>query len=73
MGSLVIIAIRRLILGVSSAGIAYTLGVIFFAWESLSYGHAVWHCFVLGGSTCHYVAVLVAVVPTASSWHAHSI
>lgn len=73
MGWLVIVAIKPLIGAVSTAGIAwlvagglaYTLGVIFFAWESLPYGHAVWHCFVLGGSACHYVAVVVAVVPFA--------
>ncbi|HWR15965.1 MAG TPA: hemolysin III family protein [Terriglobales bacterium] len=71
MGWLVLIAIKPLLATVSGAGVAwlvaggvaYTAGVIFFAWESLPYGHAIWHCFVLAGSGCHFAAVLVAVVP----------
>ena len=42
-------------------GMAYSLGVIFYTWKKLPYHHAVWHVFVLGGSICHYVAVLLAV------------
>ena len=43
---------RALILG----GLAYTLGVVFYAWRRLPYNHAVWHCFVLAGSACHFTA-----------------
>ncbi len=43
-------------------GLFYTAGVIFFLWERLPFSHAIWHLFVLGGSTCHYVAVLAYVV-----------
>ena len=39
-------------------GLLYTAGTLFYAWERLRYGHAIWHVFVLGGSICHYVAVL---------------
>jgi hemolysin III len=39
-----------------AGGLCYTLGVIFFAWKSLRFNHAVWHLFVLAGSTCHVVA-----------------
>lgn len=39
-------------------GLVYTLGVVFFVWEKLPYNHAIWHLFVLGGSACHFVAVL---------------
>jgi hemolysin III len=42
-------------------GACYTLGVIFYVWKKLPYHHAIWHLFVLGGSICHYVAVLLAV------------
>jgi len=45
-----------------AGGAAYTLGVIFFAWERLRYGHFVWHLFVLAGSVCHYLAVLLFVI-----------
>jgi hemolysin III len=45
-----------------SGGLAYTLGVIFFVWKR-PFHHAVWHVFVLGGSICHFFAVLLYVVP----------
>jgi len=41
-----------------AGGLSYTVGVVFFAWERLRFGHAVWHLFVLDGSSCHYAAVL---------------
>jgi hemolysin III len=45
-----------------SGGVAYTLGAVVFLFDSkLRYAHFVWHLFVLGGSTCHFFAVL---------WHA---
>lgn len=40
----------------------YSLGVVFFLWEKLPYNHAIWHLFVLAGSVCHYVAVLIALL-----------
>lgn len=40
-----------------AGGLAYTLGVIFFAWRRLPYNHAIWHLFVLAGSMCHVIAV----------------
>ena len=42
---------------IAAGGAFYTVGVIFYRWESLPYHHAIWHLFVLGGSICHYVAV----------------
>jgi hemolysin III len=45
-----------------AGGVAYTLGAVVFLFDSkLRYAHFVWHLFVLGGSTCHFFAVL---------WHA---
>jgi hemolysin III len=42
-----------------AGGLFYTGGVVFYATDKrLRYGHAVWHLFVLAGSTCHYFAVL---------------
>jgi hemolysin III len=39
-------------------GILYTVGVVFYVWRSLPYGHGIWHLFVLGGSIMHFFAVL---------------
>jgi len=44
-------------------GLAYSVGVIFYLWRRLPFGHAVWHLFVVGGSTFHFFSVLFYVVP----------
>ena len=44
-------------------GIAYTLGVVFYAWERLPFNHAVWHLFVRAGSACHFSCVVGYVIP----------
>lgn len=49
-----------------AGGIAYTAGVVFFATDSrVRYGHFVWHLFVLGGTVCHFFAVLWYATPRA--------
>jgi hemolysin III len=40
-----------------AGGLAYSLGVVFYAWRR-PYHHAIWHAFVLAGSAFHYAAVL---------------
>jgi hemolysin III len=41
-----------------AGGLAYTVGVIFFVFDSrIRYSHAVWHGFVAMGTACHFVAV----------------
>lgn len=40
-------------------GVAYTLGTPFYQMERFRYSHAVWHGFVMAGSACHVVAVMV--------------
>ena len=47
----------------AAGGAAYTVGVIFYALKKIPYMHAVWHLFVLGGSLCHYFAVLLYLAP----------
>ena len=47
-----------------AGGISYSVGVIFYSWRRLPYHHAIWHLFVLGGSTAHFFAVLLNVLPT---------
>jgi hemolysin III len=46
-----------------AGGMAYTLGIVFFALDRLRYFHALWHLFVLAGSVAHYFAILFYVVP----------
>ena len=41
-----------------AGGMAYTVGVVFYALERLRYFHFIWHLFVIAGSACHFVAVL---------------
>ncbi len=69
MGWLVVIAIEPIIEAVPAAGLGwlmigglcYTGGVVFFLWENLPYNHAIWHLFVIAGSVCHYIAILLYV------------
>jgi len=42
-----------------SGGIAYTAGILFYHWERLRYSHFIWHLFVIAGTACHFVAVLL--------------
>jgi hemolysin III len=70
MGWLVLIALVPLVQAVSPAGLAwlvaggvlYTLGTLFYHRESLPYSHAIWHGFVLAGSSCHFAAVAVEML-----------
>ncbi|HEX3071072.1 MAG TPA: hemolysin III family protein [Thermoanaerobaculia bacterium] len=66
MGWLVVIAIQPLraampsrgIVWLAAGGLAYTLGIVFFALSKhVVHAHGVWHLCVIGGSACHYVAV----------------
>jgi hemolysin III len=65
MGWLALVAIRPLQAHVAPAGLAwlfvgglcYSIGVVFYHWERLRYGHSVWHLFVLAGSACHFWSV----------------
>ena len=73
MGWVVIIAIKPLLaalplgglLWLVAGGLAYSLGVIFYAWEKLPYHHAIWHGFVLAGSFFHFFAVFFHVTTVA--------
>lgn len=42
-----------------AGGLSYTAGAVVFLFDSrVRYAHFVWHLFVLGGSACHFFAVL---------------
>jgi len=66
MGWLILIAVKPLWLRVPAwglfwllaGGIAYTVGVVFYAAKRVCYSHFVWHLFVITGTACHFIAVL---------------
>jgi hemolysin III len=72
MGWLGVVAIKPMLAHVPSdslvwllaGGLAYTVGVIFYAWKRLPYHHMIWHMFVMAGSALHYVAILHCVFVT---------
>jgi hemolysin III len=49
-----------------AGGVAYTAGILFFAFDWKPYFHGTWHIFVLAGSVAHYFAILFYVVPKGS-------
>lgn len=67
MGWLIILAVVPLITIIGTTGFSwllasgmlYTAGLLFYAKDTVwRHAHGVWHLFVIGGSMCHYVAVL---------------
>lgn len=44
-----------------AGGLSYTAGVAFYLLKKVPFAHMVWHLFVLGGSVCHFLAVLLFV------------
>ncbi len=66
MGWVIVIAIKPLIANMEHAGLmllaagglCYTGGVVFYIDKRRAWTHPVWHLCVLGGSVCHYFAVL---------------
>jgi len=73
MGWVVIVAIKPLMASVApggltllvAGGLAYTVGAVFYVWKRLPFHHAIWHLFVLAGSTLHFFAILFYVIPLA--------
>jgi hemolysin III len=70
-GWLILVAIKPLVDAVPrggiwllvAGGVCYTSGIVFYRWHRLRYHHAIWHTFVLGGSICHFLAVLLFLLP----------
>lgn len=66
MGWMFIFAIIPLINNLSGTSLTflflgggfYSLGVIFYVWRNLKYGHGIWHLFVLAGSIMHFFSVI---------------
>lgn len=77
MGWLSLLVVRPLSMSLPPAamswlmagGVVYTLGAVIFAterprlWPGVFSAHELWHCFVLGGSACHFVLMLCYVAP----------
>jgi hemolysin III len=70
MGWMVVIAGKPLLAAIEpgglwlllAGGLAYTLGTVFYVLKGVPYMHAVWHLWVIGGSVCHVLAVLLFVM-----------
>ena len=75
MGWLVLIAIypmfQNLATGgmvlLGAGGLSYTAGAGLYAWERLPYNHFIWHMCVLAGAICHFLAILLYVLPMPAS------
>ena len=71
MGWLVVLMFRPLMANLTptglwllaGGGLAYTAGTAFYAVKKVPYFHMIWHLFVLAGSVCHFLAVLLYVTP----------
>ena len=70
MGWSVLLAIQPLVerlplpglLWLLAGGIAYSLGIFAFAAVQRHFSHFIWHLFVIAGTACHFVAVLVYAI-----------
>jgi hemolysin III len=71
MGWLIVVALKPMLTRMPlpalwwllAGGLCYTGGVAFYAMKSVRFSHAAWHLFVLAGSTCHFFAILLYVLP----------
>ncbi|MCL1847600.1 MAG: hemolysin III family protein [Coriobacteriia bacterium] len=45
-----------------SGGIAYTVGCIFYVLKKIPYMHSIFHAFILGGSICHFLAIVLFII-----------
>ena len=43
-------------------GMAYTVGIVFYAVHKIPYNHVIWHLFVLAGSVLHYLFIFTEVI-----------
>lgn len=70
MGWLVCVALKPMVENVSptaiawlvAGGLCYTGGVLFYLKTGVRFAHFTWHLFVMAGSVCHFVAVVVGVL-----------
>jgi hemolysin III len=49
-----------------AGGLCYSFGILFLIFDSrIRFFHAVWHLFVIAGSVCHFLAILVFIAPAS--------
>jgi hemolysin III len=73
MGWLVVVALPEVVDAIGprgmtwliAGGLSYTIGAVFYAAKRLTFGHAIWHVFVLVGGICHFLAVIWHVLPVS--------
>lgn len=46
---------------VLAGGLFYTGGLVFYAWKRIPHSHGIWHAFVLAGSVCHFLSIILFV------------
>ncbi|WP_263832507.1 PAQR family membrane homeostasis protein TrhA [Sulfurospirillum oryzae] len=70
MGWMVVVAVKPMLANLDTlllsllvaGGLVYTIGILFYVWKRLYLNHVIWHFFVLGGSICHFFAVLMLIL-----------
>ncbi len=70
MGWCVIVAIKPVMMALSSpamvllvaGGVAYTIGIAFYAMTKIRYMHSIWHLFVLAGAILQYFCIQLYVI-----------
>lgn len=75
MGWLVVLAAPQVAQAVGSSamvwlvagGLSYTVGAVFYAAKRMPFNHAIWHLFVVAGSVCHFMAVVLYVLPSGEA------
>ncbi|WP_338358868.1 PAQR family membrane homeostasis protein TrhA [Yeosuana marina] len=50
------------ILWLFAGGMAYTVGIVFYAIHRIPYNHVIWHLFVLAGAICHFFMIFLYVI-----------
>jgi hemolysin III len=66
MGWMVVVSIRSLYFALPQlsfiflvlGGLLYTLGALLYMFDKIPYNHAIWHLFVIAGSTAHFFSVM---------------
>jgi hemolysin III len=50
------------ILFLFAGGLAYTVGIVFYAIQKIPFNHVIWHLFVLAGAICHFFMIFLYVI-----------
>ena len=45
-----------------AGGICFSIGVLFYVAKHKKFTHAIWHCFVMAGCACHFMAIYHFVI-----------